>query len=487
MSDTNSNANLNLTNHNQPESQPKVTVNGTNPGPTTPVPAPEPPSRLKTRLTYILGSVALFLAAFIMGIFFTIYMTTHAFDNGPLKEIQRPILTASGIPADAHVQWLDLEGTFANIDRYFYGRDKIDHQKMLWSAADAAAHVLGDPFTRFSPPEQTRNEQDALVARRLGGGLGFYAAIQNNHYLVNQLIPGNAAEKAGVQEGDIILKINDTPVTISGDAAKDLDATSKQLRGEIGSQVKLSLQRPKENDRIFEITVTRADVVIPTVMTRLVGENKDVGYINVTTFGPETLRQFDEKVGELEKSNVSSYVLDLRGNGGGLVDVAQKLIGRFIEGGVAYYRNVPYQNLFNEPQNVINEQNGLHLYNKPLVVLINGGTASASEITAGALQDRNRAPLIGEKSFGKGVAQLVLPLPSNASVRVTFEQWLTPNKSNLSETKGIRPNIELVNKPEDTNAGRDPQLQRALDFLKNKETAPAPPPPPAPASTDPNK
>lgn len=436
----------------------------------------------RSRLTYIMGSVALFLAAFFLGVIFTIYMTTHAFDNGILKEIQRPILNASGIPADAHKEWLDLEGTLANIDRYFYGRDKIDHQKMLWAAADGAAHVLGDPFTRFSPPEQTRNEQDALVARRTGGGLGFYPAIRDKHYLINQLIPGNPAEKAGLQEGDIIQKINDNPLVLTGDDTKDIDSTTKLLKGEIGSQVKLTIQRPADNNRVFDITITRQDVVIPAVMTRLIGDNKDIGYINVTTFGPETLKQFDEKVGELEKANVTSYVLDLRNNGGGLVETAQKLLGRFMDGGVAYYRTVPYQNIKDEPENVINEKDGLKLFNKPLVVLVNGGTASASEITAGALQDRNRAALIGEKTYGKGVAQLVLPLPSNASVRVTFEQWFTPNKTNLGETKGIQPNIQVGIKQEDFNGGRDPQLQRAIDFLKNKETAPAPPP--APASTD---
>ncbi len=436
-------------------------------------------------LPYILGSVGLFIAAFFLGILFTIYMTTHAFSDGIIKDIQRPILTASGIPADAHLQWLDLEATFANIDRYFYGRDKIDHKKMIYAAAENAVHVLNDPFSLFRQPEQARSDQDSLVARRLGGGLGFYSAIRDGQFLINQLVPGNAAEKAGLQPGDIILKIDDKPVTFSGDDNKDLDSISKQLRGEIGSSVKLAIQRPKENNRTFDLTITRADVVVPPVITRLVGENNDIGLINVTTFGPETLRQFDDKVAELEKSNPTSYVLDLRGNGGGLVDVAQKLIGRFVEGGVAYYRNVPYQNLLQDPQNVINEKDGLKLYNKQLVILMNGGTASASEITAGALQDRQRAPIIGEKSYGKGVAQYVLDLPSKASVRVTFEQWLTPNKTNLSDTKGIRPNIEVQNDQKSINAGRDPQLDRAIQFLKNKETAP-PPPSPTPASTSGN-
>ena len=425
-----------------------------------------------TPFGYILGSLLVFASAFFLGILFTIYMTTHSFNDGIIKEIQKPILTASGIPADAHVQWLDLQAAFASVDHYFYGRDKIDHKKMVWTAAEGAVHALGDPFTLFRQPEQARADQDNLTARRVGGGLGVYTAIRDQKLLISQVIPGNPAEKAGLQEGDFIVKVNDTPLTFSGDVTKDLDSVSKQLRGEVGSQVKLTIERPKENSRLFEVTVTRADVVIPPVTVRQIGDNKDIGYISVTTFGSDTLRLFDEKVGELEKNNVSAYVLDLRGNGGGLVTESQRLLGRFLDSGVAYYREVPYQNLRDQPENVINDQNGLKLYNKPLVVLVNGGTASASEIVAGALQDRNRAALIGEKTFGKGVAQNVIELPSKASVRVTFEQWFTPNKINLGETKGIRPNIEVQNKPEATNVGRDPQLERAVEFLKNKETTP---------------
>ncbi|NWJ97432.1 MAG: S41 family peptidase [Chloroflexi bacterium] len=433
---------------------------------------------IRNRLSYILGNMVLFVAAFFLGIIFTIYMTTHAFDNGIIKEIQKPILNASGIPADAQLQWLDLQAAFSNIDRFFYGRDKIDHKKMVWTAAEAAVHAVGDPFTLFRQPEQAQNDRQSLEARRLGGGLGFYPAIRDKRYLINRLIPGNSADKAGLQEGDVILKVDGQPVVLTGDDTKDIENTSKMVRGEIDSAVNLTIERPSENNRVFDVSVTRADIVVPPIITRLVGDNKDVGYINVTTFGPETMRLFDEKVGELEKSKVTSYVLDLRGNGGGLVDVSQKLLGRFLDGGVAYYRNVPYQNMLIQPENVINEKEGLKLYDKPLVVLIDGGTASASEITAGALQDRNRAALIGEKSFGKGMAQYVLDLPSKATVRITFEQWLTPNKTSLSETKGIQPNIAIESNGEDINAGRDTQLERALQFLKNKEALP-----PVPASS----
>ncbi len=430
---------------------------------------------------YVLGSVIVFITAFALGIIFTIYMTTHSFNNGLIKDIQKPILTASGIPADAHPQWLDLEAAFANIDHFYYSQDKVDHKKMIYTAAEAAVHTLGDPFTLFRQPEQARNDAQDLNARRTGGGIGIYTAIRDGKLLVSQLVPGNPAEKAGLREGDIISKADGNPIVISGDTAKDLDNASKILRGEIGTLVKLEIIRPAENNRVFEVTITRADVTIPPVITRIIGENKDVGYISVTTFGGDTVKQFDEKVAELEKSNPTSYVLDLRNNPGGLVPEAQKLLGRFLDGGVAFYRDVPYQNSRNQPENVINETSGVKLFNKPLAVLINGGTASASEITAGALQDRGRAALIGEKSFGKGVAQYVIGLPGNSSVRVTFEQWFTPNKTNLGETKGLLPNIGVTLKQEDVWTGRDPQLDRALQFLQNKEVVP-----PVPATGEKN-
>ncbi len=443
--------------------------------------SPPPVSRLKfyqrgktslgfyrSKILYLfLGLLSIF-TSFMLGIIFTVFMTTHAFNDGLLKEIQRPILVASRIPADAHSQWLDLEQTFNYIDQFFYNRDKIDHTKMIWTAAEAAASALGDPFTLFRKPELAKIDQENLAARRQGGGLGVYLALKNKQLVLNQILPGNAAEKAGLQAGDVVLKINDTPVVLTGDDNKDLDALGKQLRGDIGTTVQISVRRANTS-QIFDINITRAEVITPPVLTRLVGENQDTGYISVTTFGPDTIRQFDEKVSELEKSNPAYYVLDLRGNGGGLVDVAQKLLGRFLDGGVAFYRTIPYQQVNYQPENVINDQAGPKIFNKPLVVLINGGTASASEITAGALQNRLRAHLIGEKSFGKGLAQYVLDLPSKASVRITFEQWFTPNKIDLTQTKGLPPDIEIQNKQEDINSGRDPQLDRAISYLHNPE------------------
>lgn len=188
-------------------------------------------------------------------------------------------------------------------------------------------------------------------------------------------------------------------------------------------------------------------------------------------FGSNTVKEFDQKVKRLTDAGAIGLVLDLRNNGGGLVDTAKDLLARFMNGGVAYYADIPSENEKFRTENVAENKSGLALYDIPLTVLVNKDSASASEITAGALRDRNRAPLIGQRTYGKGVAQYVVPLFDGSTARITFEKWYTPAKIDISK-QGLQPNIVVNQTQDDITAGRDPQLDRAVKFLLDKEQIP---------------
>ena len=194
--------------------------------------------------------------------------------------------------------------------------------------------------------------------------------------------------------------------------------------------------------------------------------DNNIGYIDMRqVFGSNTMNEFDQKVGALVKNNnPAGFILDLRGNGGGLTDTARQLLGRFLDGGVAYYDDIPTQNVHMRPEDVLTNPD-LKIYDKPLVVLTDGGTASASEITVGALHDRKRATISGEKTYGKGVAQYVIDLLDKSALRVTFESWYTPNKTNMTESKGITPDIVVTPTDQQKQLGQDPQLDRAIQYL----------------------
>ncbi len=418
--------------------------------------APARSRRGNFKMTFI--GIYIFVMSFLAGIFFTIFMQNNFLQGTPLEAIQRPILDLSHIPADAHKEWLAFQESFTVADRYFYGRDKIDHKEMVYAAAEAAINVLGDRFTAFNRPQIAKANSDFISGKFVG--IGVTPEIRDGRYLIKRLIDGSPAQKAGIKEGDALVAINGERLP---DKMIDFGPVSEKLRGEIGNRIKVTFQRPADNNKETEYDLVRAELINPSVDARLLPNN--IVYIEMTrVFGENTMKEFDEKVGALAKNNPAGYVLDLRGNGGGSTETAKQLLGRFLDGGVAYYEDIPYQDVHLRPANVINNSE-LKLFDKPLVILVDGGSASASEITAAALHDRKRGILIGEKTFGKGSAQLVVPLKGNAALRVTSEHWFTPDKINLYDTKGIKPDIEVIPTEAQKKANQDPQLDRAVQYI----------------------
>jgi carboxyl-terminal processing protease len=402
--------------------------------------------------------VLFLLAAFMAGIFFTIFMQTRTLEDTPLAVVQRPILEWSGIPADAHKEWLALQQTFRLVDQNFYEQSKISHKDMIYAAAEGAVASLGDRFTAFNRPVVAKANSDHITGKFVG--LGVTPEIRDGKYYVKRIIPNSPIDKSGIKEGDFLVAINGNRLP---DPITDPVAISDQLRGEVNTRVKVTFSRPSDNNKETEYELTRQELIAPSVDATLLPNN--LVYIEMRqVFGANTMNEFDQKVGPLAKNNPAGYILDLRGNGGGLPDAARQLLGRFLNGGVAYYEDAPTQNVHMRPVDVVTSPT-VQLYDKPLVVLTDGGTASASEITVGALHDRKRATIIGEKTYGKGVAQYVIDLIDNSALRVTFENWLTPDKTNLTQAKGIQPDIQVVPTDTQKKLGQDPQLDQAIQFL----------------------
>jgi carboxyl-terminal processing protease len=442
----------------QPQNQPATPALN----PPVPPPAPAISTVRPDRVSLFLGVfrwVFFLLMAFIAGIFFTIFMQTRNLENTPLAVVQKPILDWSGIPADAQPEWLVMQQAFSLVDQNFYEQAKIDHKNMIYAAAEAAVASLGDRFTAFNRPQIAQANDDHITGKFVG--LGVTPEIKDGKYVVKRVISNSPIEKAGIKEGDVLVAINGVrlPVPIT-----DPVAVSDQLRGQVNTKVKVTFSRPSDNNKETEYELTRQELIAPSVDAMMIDDN--LAYIDMRqVFGSNTMAEFDQKVGALAKNNnPSGYILDLRGNGGGLTDTARQLLGRFMDGGVAYYDDIPTQDVHMRPEDVITSQD-VKLYDKPMVVLTDGGTASASEITVGALRDRKRATIIGEKTYGKGVAQYVIQLQDKSALRVTFESWYTPNKTNMTETKGITPDIVVTPTDQQKQLGQDPQLDQAIQFL----------------------
>jgi carboxyl-terminal processing protease len=432
-----------------------------------------------TRITIVIGGVCLTLLSFMAGIVFTLHMQNTVINDGILKPFQEPILRASNIPVEAHKEWVSFTRAVGYLNQFYYEREKIDFKKIIQDAGKGAFAAVGDPFTEFVPPKESKARSDVITGNR-GSGIGVIAQIRNGKVVFEDVYVLNPADNAGVKTADVLLKIDDKEVVLTGDDKKDLETLTSQLRGEANTKVKLTLQRPSENDRVLDLEVTRGNIVAPSVRVKL--EANNIGYIKVSVFGENTLKEFDMLVKRLLDQNAQSFVLDLRDNGGGLVTTSTGLIARFIENGTAFYAQVPYKGKDLREEKIADIKDGLKLYDKPLVVLVNKYSASASEIVAGALQDRNRAALIGDKTYGKAVAQSIYSLFDGSdtacskkdcsTARITFEKWLTPvTKTDISKG-GLAPNINLPRTEEQIKAGQDPQLERALKFLADKEAIP---------------
>ncbi len=348
-----------------------------------------------------------------------------------------------------------LWGVWRLLERHYVTPDELKMDAMVYGAVGGLVAAVGDPYTVFMTPPDTKTFEDALSGTL--EGIGAQLDLINGQVVVIAPLKSSPAEKAGLLPQDIVMKVNDKELD-----GMSLDDVVGMIRGPKGSTVTIAVERKGKPD-LVTLTVTRDAIHIPSVESKT--QQTPQG-----TFGIVILNQFgDESIAEMKKAlaafpkDVKGIVLDLRFNGGGYLDGATDLVSMFLKSGdvvTVQRRDVPPE---------LHRVSGQTIFaDTPLVVLINGGSASASEITAGALQDQKRATIIGTKSFGKGTVQEILDLPGGSTLRVTTAKWLTPAGHDISK-KGITPDIIIDRSADEYRAGKDPQLEAAISVLSGKK------------------
>lgn len=332
-----------------------------------------------------------------------------------------------------------------------YVDQPVNQELMMRGAISGMIDSLGDKHSSYLDPNMFEAASAHLEGEEYEG-IGAWVDITGDYLTIISPMPGSPAEKAGLIPGDKV-------IAIDGEDMTGLDGEAVRLRviGPKGSTVVLTIAREGVAEP-FDVKVVREGIVVPTIAGKML-ENR-IGYIQIMTFGDTTEEDLVAAIKKLEKEEPKGLIIDLRNNGGGYLNTAIEVVSQFIPKGTVMYE--VYGDGQEEEYKAI--PGGLAT-NIPMVVLINQGSASASEIVAGAIQDLGRGYLVGEKSFGKGSVQTISELMDNqGAVRVTIARWLTPDRRQISEI-GLDPDFQVAITEEDAAAGKDPQLEKAIEVL----------------------
>jgi len=326
-------------------------------------------------------------------------------------------------------------------------------EDMIFGAIKGMVASVNDPYTNFMTPKENKEFQESLQGHL--EGIGAELTLRNGMLTVISPLKNSPAQKAGLQPEDIIYKIDrESTENMS------LEQAVMKIRGQRGSTVVLSVLRENHSEPI-DLTIVRETISINSVSWKM---KNGVAIIELNQFGDTTKQEFSKAVSEILQESPKGVVLDLRYNGGGYLDGAVDIASEFMD----KEKVVTIKKRNSEDDEVIYVNGQARMSKVPLAVLINKGSASASEIVAGAIQDNQRGRIIGENSFGKGTVQTVENLVGGSSLRVTIAKWFTPNDQNISAT-GIKPDIVVERGVKDLEANKDPQLDKAMEYLKSIE------------------
>jgi len=320
---------------------------------------------------------------------------------------------------------------------------KLDTQKLIYGANRGLVEAAGDPHTAYMDPDETK-EFDKSLSGQIGGGIGAEIGLRNNKPTIIKPLENSPAQKARIKAGEVIVKVND-------EASSDwsVEKVVSKIRGEVGTSVKLTLL---SDGKTREVSVVRQNIVSPAVESEIDGE---IGILKVNRFGDDTVSLSRKYASEFVEKGVKKVILDLRNNPGGTVGAAQGLLGIWLDNQIAMT-----ERRGSEIVKTLRTTGTPILGNMKTVVLINGNSASASEITAGALREYGKATLVGQKSYGKGSVQIVLGLPGGSQMKVTEARWYTPKGKNIDKT-GIEPDVKVDLSSDDVNNNVDPQMDKA--------------------------
>ncbi|MEK7085180.1 MAG: S41 family peptidase [Patescibacteria group bacterium] len=336
-------------------------------------------------------------------------------------------------------------------DRYA-AADGVDRQKMVWGAISGALGSLGDPYTVFFPPEEKKLFESEI--RGSFGGVGMEIGIKKGILTVVAPLKNTPASRAGIKAGDKILKIGEE---------ETLDMTTEEavklIRGPEWTEVKLLLlQKNKEKPR--EVTLTREVIKIPVLDTEI--REGGIFIIKLYNFSERSPYEFREALRKMKASGSTKLVLDLRNNPGGFLEAAVDVASWFLDTG----KIVAREKFKNGDEQLYRSRGYKPFGELSMVILVNEGSASASEIVTGALLDHGIAKVVGEKTFGKGTVQELIDVTDNTSIKVTIARWLTPNGDDITKN-GIVPDVEVEQKEEDEAEGRDTQMEKALETVRS--------------------
>lgn len=335
----------------------------------------------------------------------------------------------------------------------YYMIQPVDDVKLMQGAIRGMIDSLGDQHSSYMDPDEYEMATTSFAGEY--EGIGAWVNVDGEYLTIAEPMPGSPAEKAGLLPGDQIIAIDGEDMT-----GVDPILARKKVLGPKGTTVVLTILREGE-EKPFDVAITRATILVPSVTYEM--KEGNIGYVKIINFGDKTTEELQTALKELLKNKPSGLILDLRNNPGGGLTTAIESASQFLKSGVVLYEE--YGDGTRKTHKVIPGGLATEL---PLVVLVNKYSASASEVVAGAIQDAGRGILVGEKTFGKGTVQSWIPLSDEqGAVRITIARWLTPNERAIHE-EGLTPDIEVVMTNDDIQAGRDPQLDKALEILQKK-------------------
>lgn len=396
----------------------------------------------------VITGIFLFLGGFIIG--------EHK------ASISIPVSNAESISASSTVDFTPFWKAWNVLEEKFVaGEEAPTNQEKVWGAIEGLASVYGDPYTTFFPPEEAKN-----FAEEISGsfeGVGMELGVKDGMLTVISPLKGNPAERAGVKAGDVI-------ISIDGKSAKSVNTESavKLIRGPKGTPVTITVMREGVLEPI-EIKIIRDTINMPTVETEITPEK--VFVIRIYSFSAQSANLFRSALREFVGSGSYKLVVDVRNNPGGYLESAVDMASWFLPLG----KSVVIEDFGTSTDSSTNlepkvyRSRGYNIFNQNLkmAVLVNGGSASASEILAGALQDYGIATIVGEKTFGKGSVQELVPITKDTSLKVTVARWVTPKGQSISKV-GLTPDVEVKQTVSDTKAKIDTQLQKAIEILGQK-------------------